>query len=313
MSSPRQPGKVEMPTQQPISEQEDIARQPGRIQEAVAELADEQLPIKPQLTAHTEQPSLWGKTLGFFLLSGFVWLLASILLSLLQLWDEQRWLAILLAAVSSLALLYFFRLLLSEWRASKRLDEVAQRQLLFASAKQGDDIELFNRQFAAVRQQLNKQYPQQLADYQQDMQQRDSVAAKMQLAENTWLAELDKQAQALIRQEAMTVGGAVALVPHPVLDAVVVLWRSQRMIRKLGQLYGLQPTGLSSWKLFKAAMLNTLLVGALDTASELLAEQTGYGVVETAVGKGAVQGVVMGQRMRRLGRQAQQLCRPWVS
>lgn len=313
MSGQRIPGRVEMPPPgQHEPQGQAQQREPGRVEEPTTAMPEQEAVVQPSGgQTLIKKPSLWRKATLMLLLSLFAWMLSSSFLRLLQLWHSHRWLALMLAVIGGLTLFYILRLLLSEWRASKRLDALVQRQSRFRQALQQDDMQLFNRQFAALRSQLEPVYPQQLADYRQDMQQRDTVAARMQLAENTWLRQLDERAGQLIRQEATMVGAAVAVVPHPLLDAVVVLWRSQRLIRQLGQLYGLQPTGLSSWKLLKMALLNTLVVGALDTASELLAEQAGYGVVETAVGKGTVQGVVMGQRMRRLGRQAQMLCRPW--
>lgn len=307
MTQDRIPGRVEL-EQQSAAPEEKI-REPGRVEQAVETMAEPQS-AAAQLAVQPK-PSLWGRALVWLALSVLVWLLVSAALGLVQLWHAHWWLALGLAGLLLVTVVQLALVVLSEWRASKRLDLVAQRQQLFEQARQQDDLTLFSRQLASLREQLQPQYPQQLNDYQQELGSRDTVAARMQLAENTWLAELDRQAEALIKREALTVGTAVALVPHPLLDALVVLWRSQRMIRQLGQLYGLQPTGLSSWKLLKTAVLNSLLAGAVETASELLAEQAGYGMVETAVGKGAVQGVVMGQRMRRLGRQAQLLCRPW--
>lgn len=312
MSNERIPGRVEVDTS---DAQQEIrpAREPGRVEDAVVAMAEEEDTVQAQPAPEQKGSSLWLKTLWLVLLTLAGWALVNSTLALLQLWQDYRWLALGLGALSLLSVLYLLRLLYSEWRASKRLDAVAQRQQVFEQARTGNDIAAFSRALDAGLRELQPLYPAQMDSYRDALPERDTVAARMQLAENTWLAELDRQAQALIKQEALTVGAAVALVPHPVLDGVIVLWRSQRLVRKLGQLYGLQPTGLSSWKLLKAALLNTLIVGALDTASELVAEQAGYGLVETTVGKGTVQGVVMNQRMRRLGRQAQQLCRPWQS
>ena len=310
MNKQRVPGRVDINEPQPPPQPQETRRRPGRVEEAVVAVAEENPATGPLTTAGTGS-SLWRTTLWLVLLGISCWILLKTAFAIVQLWQDYWWLASGLAVLAAVTLLCLLRLIFVEWRARKRLDEVQIRQQQFARARQTEDMQLYNNQLAAIGRQLDELYPQQMADFKQAQQQRETVAARMQLAENSWLAQLDQQAEKLIKQEAIGVGAAVALVPHPVLDALVVLWRSQRLVRQLGQLYGWQPTGLSSWALLKTALFNTMLVGALDTASELFAEQAGYSMMETAVGKGAVQGVVIGQRMRRLGMQAQQLCRPW--
>lgn len=310
MTDERIPGRIEMPAVEAVVE-EVAPREPGRIQEPVVAIAEDD-------SSSTENPrdtgmSLWLKVLWMLLITSGAWLLVEAGLALQQLWNEHWWLATGLAVLTALTLVFVLRLVFVEWRASRRLDEVKVRQEQFLQARAEDDSARFSRALDKMLAELEPQYPEQLRRYREALPERESVAARMQLAENTWLAELDKRAEALIKQEALAVGAAVAIIPHPVLDGAIVLWRSQRLIRSIGALYGLQPTGLSSWKLLKMALLNTLVVGAVDTASEIVAEQAGYSVVETAVGKGAVQGMVMNQRMRRLGKQAQALCRPWPS
>lgn len=305
----RTPGRVEMADQAPETP-EAVEREPGKVDAATVAMADEQAD-KPRTEQRTLGSSMWARAGKLVLITLGVWLLVKTGLSLWQLWQHYWWLALGLGALSAVALLYVLRAVYSEIQASKRLDVLAERQQLIAQALAQEDMLQFNQGIKPMLTELRQQYPTQLQQYQAALVDRETVASRMQLAENTWLAELDQRATQLINQEALTVGAGVALIPHPMFDAVLSLWRSLRLIRRLGEIYGLRPTGLSSWKLLKMTLINTLIAGSMETATELAAEQLGYGVVESAVGKGAVQGAVMAQRMRRLGRQAQQLCRPW--
>lgn len=308
MSTERIPGRVDVPTDASAAP-ETTEREPGKIDAVTVAIAEEATHV-PQSKSKSS-PSVWARAGWLLLITVAVWLLVKTGLSLWQLWQDFWWLALGLGGLSVAALLYLLRAVYGEVQASKRLDAVAERQQQIAQALKQEDMLLFNQGLKPVLAELQQYYPEQVQSYQSALAERETVASRMQLAENTWLIELDKQATRLINQEALTVGGGVALIPHPMFDAMLALWRSQRLIRRLGEVYGLRPTGLSSWKLLKMTLINTLIAGSIETATELAAEQLGYGVVESAVGKGAVQGAVMAQRMRRLGRQAQQLCRPW--
>lgn len=308
MSTERVPGRVDVPAEASRAP-EAVEREPGKVEAVTVALTEEAAQV-PQSKSKSS-PSVWARAGWLLLITVAVWLLVKTGLSLWQLWQDFWWLALGLGGLSVAALLYLLRAVYSEVQASKRLDAVAERQQLIAQALKQEDMLLFNQGLKPVLAELQQYYPEQVQSYQSALAERETVASRMQLAENTWLIELDKQATRLINQEALTVGGGVALIPHPMFDAMLALWRSQRLIRRLGEVYGLRPTGLSSWKLLKMTLINTLIAGSIETATELAAEQLGYGVVESAVGKGAVQGAVMAQRMRRLGRQAQQLCRPW--
>ena len=108
----------------------------------------------------------------------------------------------------------------------------------------------------------------------------------------------------------------VAIVPHPALDAAVALWRATALIRKIGKIYGLEPTGLSSLRLLKHSIATAIIAAGTDVAVDLAAEQVGLEMadqVSSNLGKGAAGGVVTAWRLYRLGNYAQKLCRPVTS
>ncbi len=304
----RKPGKVEEALE--IQEQLTPKRQPGKVEAEAVPMVE---PIREQPTATVEQleQGFWWRSFIYFMLALAASALAYTGLSLWRLWQEHWLLASGLTLLFLLAFFYLLRAAWSEYQASRRLDELEQRRQLLVSAKANDDQQQFMQAIAPLLEQLKQRNPEAYSQYRELLPSRESVAAKLQLAENTWLGQQDKQVDSLIQQETMVVAAAVAIIPHPVFDGLLVLWRSQRLIRRIASIYGLQPTGFSSWRMLRLVLFNTLVAASVETASELMAEQLGYGVVESATGKGVVQGAVMMQRMRRLGQQARLVCRPW--
>jgi len=123
------------------------------------------------------------------------------------------------------------------------------------------------------------------------------------------LRQLDEEANQTVNRASLTVGAAVAIVPHPALDAIVVLWRAGVLIRRIGQIYGLAPTGLSSLRLLKHAITSAIMAAGLDAAGDVVLEEVGRGVM-ASTGKRVAESTVMATRLRRLGKMTQRLCRP---
>jgi len=127
--------------------------------------------------------------------------------------------------------------------------------------------------------------------------------------DNMVLLELDRKADVLIKQVAMSTGIAVAITPHPAFDAMVVLVQSMRLTRRLGDIYGLSPTGLSAVKLFIYTFNSVALASATHVATDTLIEAFGSDFVKI-VGKYATEAGVTGYRVYRLGRMVRKTCRP---
>lgn len=104
------------------------------------------------------------------------------------------------------------------------------------------------------------------------------------------LAPLDREADRLIRNEALAVGVSTAISPNGTLDAFLVLWRNANLVSRLGNLYygkpGIRGNLLILRDVSSAALLATYLEGLAEAAGGIL-----HGVL------GSVAGVLAGPLM----------------
>jgi len=101
------------------------------------------------------------------------------------------------------------------------------------------------------------------------------------------LEPLDREADQVIRNEALGVGIATALSPNGTLDAFIVLWRNVNLVGRIANIYYGRPGARGSLAVLRdvssAALLATYLEGLTEAAGGLL-----RGIV------GSVAGVVAG-------------------
>jgi uncharacterized membrane protein YcjF (UPF0283 family) len=151
---------------------------------------------------------------------------------------------------------------------------------------------------------------------------RESARDYLELFDNVVLASLDQQASKLIKQSVLATGFGVAAIPHPALDSMFVMWRALRLVRGIGEVYGVPSTGVSSIRLLtyclNSAFIAALVGQSFDTLSDFLLLDDGEGVatlgaeaVGAKVGKVLAEGAVTSVRMYRLGKNARLVCRPW--
>lgn len=301
-------------------------RTPGKVDvasEPIPEPATARIPekVEQQAVAVTETPELipatkprrkarglsWGK--AFFVAAGAfaVWLAADMFLTLQQLFTSQPLIAGGLTAVSVVAITALGGMVFKELRAAKQVDHTERRQQQLQQAVATNDVDGMLVLLAPLLESLPENQQQQ---FMTEAKRRADAASAKQLAENTWLAQCDARADKLINRASLTVAGAVAVVPHPVFDGAVVLWRAVRLVKDIGEVYGLAPTGLSSWRLFKHALVSAVMSAGIETAGDVVLEEFGRGAFESA-GKRVAEGAVMMLRMKRLGAQAKAMCRPW--
>jgi len=112
-----------------------------------------------------------------------------------------------------------------------------------------------------------------------------------------------------IRSTALSGGVLIAIIPHPAFDAVAVLWRATALIRNIGEIYGLKPTGLSSIRLLKHSISTAIIAAGTEVAAGLILEQMGTDVASKMFSS-VTGGAVTVARLYRLGNLTQNLCRP---
>jgi putative membrane protein len=103
-----------------------------------------------------------------------------------------------------------------------------------------------------------------------------------------------------------------AASPLALLDAVLVVARSLRMIREIAAIYGFRPGGLAALGLLRRVIVQAVGVAGADLAGEVTAEMLGglghkvAGTVSARLGVG----LFAGTRVARLGLATLRACRP---
>lgn len=123
---------------------------------------------------------------------------------------------------------------------------------------------------------------------------------------------LDQQAYRLIQNESVNIGALIALSPLAVLDALVALWRSFKLVNQINKIYGLSLTRVGQWQVFYKIIKMTLLAAGTSAAINTLVERTSVGVTGMVTGSVA-QGIGVGIYVSRLGQEAVKQSRPIAS
>ncbi|SDZ76868.1 TIGR01620 family protein [Microbulbifer marinus] len=132
----------------------------------------------------------------------------------------------------------------------------------------------------------------------------------LQHLEVSFLDALDQEAMRRIVRHATTTGALVGLSPFATIDILVALRQSMRMIDDVAQIYGVRPSVVVRWRLFKKVLALVAYSGASEYAvSELWPELVGDSMLSTLsarLGQGMGASLFMG----RIGLASMQSCRP---
>lgn len=127
--------------------------------------------------------------------------------------------------------------------------------------------------------------------------------------EERFLAPLRSQAAARVQDAALQAGVMVAFSPWIILDMVLVLWRTLRLLDEVGRIHGVRGSMLGRWVVLKRVLGALVLAGGTEWLLDLWAERTSNRLLSTVSG-GAAQGVGCGLYVARLGHVAIEVCRP---
>ena len=252
-----------------------------------------------------------GWATAFWLFSAFVgaWLLYGTVTALMAVWQQNLWVAAPLTALGVATLGVLVWTGHREYKAWKRIDRLSERSSLIESAKRSNDIAVVRKALSGTLAALRKRHPGLIDEFNAAAEARTAVDDYLELLDNLVLTELDDEVKTVMNRSALMTGAAVAVVPHPALDAAIVVWRATSLTRKIGEIYGLEPTGLSSLRLFKHTIVSAIIAAGMEAGGDLLVEEAGRGVLESA-GKRVAEAAVLAARLRRLGLAAKRLCRP---
>jgi putative membrane protein len=122
----------------------------------------------------------------------------------------------------------------------------------------------------------------------------------LQLFERIVLRPLDEQAQAAIRRAARDTAVGASVSPIAGIDAAIVIWRSLRMIREIGEIYGLRPSRLGVLSLIRRMLVTATFSVTADMVGDVIGAHMGGRLAGVLSGKLA-EGVYAGVRTARLG------------
>ncbi|MEX0950748.1 MAG: YcjF family protein [Gammaproteobacteria bacterium] len=308
----RQPGRVDsgaQPLGAKSGKADSIGSTPGKVEQSAQPLPETETELA---MPEPKAPAPYGHWRAVF------WLLLSLLGGLLayQLWRDislalqaQPWAGGVLAGLGLALLLALILALARELAAFSRLQTAWATQQACDKALAGNDAEAMRQALKPHLKLLHKREPDLVMEFTAGAAGQTEAGEVQRLFEDIVLAPLDAQAKKEIRRSALTVAAAVAVAPHPALDAIIVIWRGFVMVRKVADIYGLRPTSLAALKLVQHTLVNAFVAAGIDAAGSALMTQIGGGVLEI-VGKRFAEGVVSSQRLLRLGVLAIEMCRP---
>ena len=123
------------------------------------------------------------------------------------------------------------------------------------------------------------------------------------------MVPLDRRAEEHIRSAVLRAFGITAISPTALSDAVFFLAVGVRMVRGIAAAYGHRPTAAATTHLLRRLVVEAGKLGAVDIASQSLAQQLG-GAVAERLATTAADAFYASYRMARLGVIVMDLCRP---
>lgn len=261
--------------------------------------------------------------------------------------EWQRYLLLIPLGLSSVLLLLVAASLVWSWlrlRAIRQIDLAALNDLKNRAETRRDGVEQFQQARRSLEDYVTK-YP--LAGPNKERLRRAGLADEPQAAmmrdreyllsregdSHGWLGDyrelfqkpLDKAAAARVNSWSLKAAGCVIASPLPLLDAILVLAISFRMIKDLCVLYNVRTGGAASFLLFTRAIRNAFIAGLADEAGSAAGEMIGE-EMSSILGEGAMgtlgasfvrvaapklgEGALNGLFMRRLGKATVRLLQP---
>ncbi|MDX1538123.1 TIGR01620 family protein [Arsukibacterium sp.] len=269
---------------------------------AEPEPANEPLPAKPAGL----NKLIWLALLSLIVLACWQWLEL-----LIVSWQQNPVKGALVSLLSAALLSVAGWLLWREWRLWRRLQQNRQwqrsAQRIAQSVQYGEADGLC--------QDIIKQLPATASlqvsaeNWQSAARPEHSDLEKLQLLDKMVLEPLDSQAKAIIWRAGTDTSLAVAVIPFALIDMLMVVWRSSRMVRQLASLYGAPVGQLRSLVMLKRALAAILWAGgselALDMAADVMSSE-----LTAKLSARAGHGIIAGLLVARLGNMAMQQLRP---
>ncbi len=260
--------------------------------------------LDPEPLALEPDPAAPPGTAALLLAGGFVLMLGTVILGLVGFAQDQftraPWLGWTTLAVAGLGLALVLAAMLREWRALRALHQVDRLRAGLASPDPAAVMAAARDWSACIDKGALLPALGQIND-------PDAALALLRAGP---AAALRNRASALGQRAALQIAAAIAAVPSPAFDALLVAWRGLRLIRQVAALYGLRPGLLATLSLLRRAALSASVVGATDLAANLAAQAVlGSPLLAHAIGDAAT-AAVAARRMVILARATAAACDP---
>lgn len=289
---------------------------PGRVDGPIEPIHDPEVAGSPGEGAPMDQYGGGSRKAGAWfkvLIAGFALVLAWGVVSLVQtvrLLTVQApvlvWPLLILVTVFAV---FLGRALLREYRAFRQVGRLELEARELADALDRNDGDAFRKILHPRLEALKVHDVELIENFQSAVRDMTSASRVLRTFDNLVLTRLDERAGDVIEKEARNACVAVAILPHPALDAAVVIWRGAGLIRKLAVIYGVDATGLSSLKLFRHVLESAMLAATAETLGQAFLEE-GAGSTFARVVKPLGEAAVTYARMRRLGVFSRQVLAP---
>ena len=145
--------------------------------------------------------------------------------------------------------------------------------------------------------------------YQRQAQAHHTPPQQINLLSRTVMRPLDRRAEAVVRRTTSRTFAMTAIAPTALIDTVLFIAMSVRMVRGIAACYGHRPTASATLHLLRRLVFEAGRLGAVDLASMTLTQHLGGAVVER-IAAGTAESMYAAQRMARIGLITMGMCRP---
>lgn len=257
------------------------------------------------------QSSPWKLVVWVFLATAVVWLLTEVVVTLLRAYQEQTvWLWVPMTFFTVCLLTVFIWACWREIRAIRSIDFLAAREEAIKKCVQEGDLAGVRKALAPTLHNMRRRNPTLIRKFEAAVAVRENPEDYLRQFDNIVLSQLDEEVTQVVRRFTMSGALGVAIAPHPALDAFIVVWRAKRMICEIGEIYGLQPTGLSALRLIRHALISAMNAATIQKIGDISIDQFGDRLPALHVLKPLAEAATTAVRLYRLGHITQQVCRP---
>ena len=214
-----------------------------------------------------------------------------------DLFARQPLLGMVGLALLGLALLGFVGLVAREIRALMRLGTIDSLREGIARAHQAEDSAAARKlidQLVSLYQ-GNPRTAHGRALFERHRRGMLDARDLILIAEESLLADLDRQAVALVSSASRRVSLVTALSPRALVDIAMVIFQCASLTRQIAQLYGARPGLLGGLALIRHMMAHLAITGGMAATEGLVSQVLGHSVaarLSTRLGEGVINGLL---------------------